>query len=81
MTDEWQYRCYIMGFLRRRLICRYLTDKRLTIFCIRFGENIDLWGLTGLLHDFDYEKHPSPEEHPMVGIGILTEKRCPEETL
>ena len=47
----------------------------------RLGGDVEQWGLTGLLHDFDYEKHPSPEEHPMVGIGILTEKRYPEEML
>ena len=64
-------------------LIKYMLAVEATIwaYAIRFGENIDLWGLTGLLHDFDYEKHPSPEEHPMVGIGILTEKRCPEETL
>jgi putative nucleotidyltransferase with HDIG domain len=45
------------------------------------GEDEDLWGLTGLLHDFDYEKHPTPEEHPMFGIGILTEIGYPEEML
>jgi putative nucleotidyltransferase with HDIG domain len=47
----------------------------------KVSEDPDLWGLTGLLHDFDYEKHPSPEEHPMFGIGILTELGYPEEML
>ena len=47
----------------------------------KYGEDPDLWGLTGLLHDFDYEKHPTPAEHPMVGIGILTELGYPEEIL
>ena len=74
------------------LLCEYTKNPNLIkhmlaveaamrAYAIRFGENEDLWGLTGLLHDFDYEKHPEPEEHPMVGIGILTEKGYPEEML
>jgi len=47
----------------------------------KYGEDPDLRGLTELVHDFDYEKHPSPEEHPMVGIGILTELGYTEEML
>ena len=40
---------------------------------------LDTWSATALLHDFDYEKHPSQEEHPFVGIAILTELGWPEE--
>lgn len=36
-----------------------------------FKEDVDLWGTVGLLHDFDYEKYPSLEEHPYKGQGIL----------
>ncbi|HEY6448874.1 MAG TPA: HAD family hydrolase [Acidobacteriaceae bacterium] len=40
---------------------------------------LETYSATALLHDFDYEKHPSPEEHPFVGIRILTEQGWPEE--
>ncbi len=43
----------------------------------KLGGEPELWGATGLLHDFDYEKHPTLEEHPMVGIGILNELGYP----
>lgn len=42
-------------------------------------EMVEIYAITGLLHDFDYEKHPSPEEHPWVGNQILTEQGWAEE--
>ena len=40
---------------------------------------IETYSVTGLLHDFDYEKYPSPEEHPWIGNRILAEQGWPEE--
>ena len=40
---------------------------------------IETYSVTALLHDFDYEKYPTPEEHPFVGNKILTEQGWPEE--
>ncbi len=43
------------------------------------GEDEDLWGTVGLLHDFDYEKYPSLEDHPFRGSEILKERGYAEE--
>jgi predicted hydrolase (HD superfamily) len=40
---------------------------------------VEKYSATGLLHDFDYERYPTPEEHPFVGVKILAEQGWPEE--
>lgn len=43
------------------------------------GEDADKWGMVGLLHDFDYEKHQGPNGHPFVGVQILDKAGYPRE--
>lgn len=43
------------------------------------AEDQNLWSVVGLLHDFDYERWPSLEDHPYKGNAILKERRYPEE--
>src|SRR2546427_9190295 len=45
----------------------------------KFGEDQDLWGIVGLIHDSDYEKYPTPEEHPYKGNEILKERGYSDE--
>jgi putative nucleotidyltransferase with HDIG domain len=45
----------------------------------KFSENEELWAMVGLLHDFDYDKYPSLEDHPYKGNEILKERGYSEE--
>jgi len=45
----------------------------------KLGEDEELWGMVGLIHDFDYEKYPSAEDHPFRGNEILQERGYSEE--
>ena len=47
----------------------------------RFGEDEGLWAATALLHDFDYEIHPTLDKHPQDGAPILREEGYPEELI
>ena len=57
------------------------VEAGLVAYARKYGEDEDLWGITGLLHDFDYEKHPTAEEHPMFGVRILEERAYPDEMI
>jgi putative nucleotidyltransferase with HDIG domain len=45
------------------------------------GGDPELWGLAGLLHDFDYERWPEPPDHTRQGARILRERQVPEEVV
>jgi predicted hydrolase (HD superfamily) len=45
------------------------------------GADAELWGITGLLHDFDYEQFPTPDLHPFKGTEILRAEGYPEEII
>ncbi len=46
-------------------------------YAVKFDEDEESWGIVGLLHDFDYEKYPTREDHPFRGAEILREKGAP----
>jgi len=55
------------------------VESCMRAYARKFGEDEEEWAITGLLHDFDYERHPTAEEHPFVGEKILAERGYSEE--
>jgi putative nucleotidyltransferase with HDIG domain len=50
-------------------------------YAVKYGEDPDYWALPGLLHDFDWEIHPTLDRHPMLGAPILRERGVPEDVI
>lgn len=69
--------------LRKHMLA---VEAAMRAYAEHFGEDVERWGLAGLLHDFDYEQFPndarsSTEEHPSEGVRILRGKGYPEDVL
>jgi putative nucleotidyltransferase with HDIG domain len=64
--------------LRRHALA---VEAALREYARKFGEDEELWGVTALLHDFDYEIHPTLDKHPQDGAPILRSEGYPEEII
>ncbi len=57
------------------------VEAAMRAYALKTQANPELWGMAGLLHDFDFEAHPAPEEHPSFGCALLKELGYPEELI
>ncbi len=84
-NDSTRDRNYCLGILREftkgdsLLKHAYAVEICVRAYAEKLGEDILYWGNVALLHDFDYEKYPTAEEHPFKGNEILMERGFDEE--
>lgn len=62
--------------LRRHM---YATEAAMRDYALKFNGDPEIWGIVGLLHDFDWEIHPTLEDHPQAGQAILESRGVPPE--
>ena len=68
-------------FVKNENLVRHMlsVEAAMCFYAEKLGEQVDVWGVTGLLHDFDWEIHPTLEQHPQDGAPILRSRGVPEE--
>ncbi len=78
--DGWRLMCEHVQNpgLRRHMLA---VEAAMRAYAEQLDENIEDWGLAGLLHDFDWEVHPTLEDHPAKGAPILRRNGCPESVV
>jgi putative nucleotidyltransferase with HDIG domain len=78
--EAWQL---VTEYTQNQNLVRHMlaVEAAMRAYADRYDADRDLWGLVGLIHDFDYERYPdlSVEGHPVVGARILRERGWPEE--
>ncbi len=76
----WQIVCEFVqsDSLRKHMLS---VECAMRAYAMHYGEDVESWGLVGLLHDFDWEVHPTLEQHPMDGAPILRERGLNEEDI
>jgi putative nucleotidyltransferase with HDIG domain len=73
----------IHEFIKNENLVRHMlaVEAAMRFYAVKYGEDEELWGVVGLLHDFDWEIHPDLDRHPQAGAAILRQRGVPEEII
>lgn len=71
----------VQEYVKNENLIRHMlaVEASMRYYAELYDQDVDVWGITGLLHDFDWEIHPNLEEHPQAGAPILRERGVQEE--
>jgi putative nucleotidyltransferase with HDIG domain len=70
----------VREFVKNENLVRHMlaVEAAMRFYAEKFGEDVETWGITGLLHDYDWEIHPTLDEHPQAGVDLLRQRGVPE---
>jgi putative nucleotidyltransferase with HDIG domain len=73
----------VREFVKNENLIKHMlaVESAVRFYAQKFGEDEERWGITALLHDFDWEIHPDLETHPQAGAPLLRERGVPEEMI
>ncbi len=73
----------VREYVKSESLVRHMlsVEAAMRFYAKKFGEDLEAWGLLGLIHDFDWEIHPTLEEHPTAGAPMLRERGVPEDII
>lgn len=80
MTNRDEALSIVREFVKNEGLVRHMlaVEAAMRAYAADMDEDVEIWGMAGLLHDFDWEIHPSLEQHPQDGAAILLERGVPE---
>ncbi len=70
-------------FIENQNLVRHMlaVEAAMRFYAQKLEEDEEMWGITGILHDFDWEIHPTLDEHPQAGEPFLRERGVPDEII
>ena len=73
----------VRNYVKSENLVRHMlsVEAAMRFYAKKYGQDQEVWGNAGLLHDFDWEIHPTLEEHPQAGEPILRQLGVPEEII
>jgi putative nucleotidyltransferase with HDIG domain len=81
MVDRNSAWCLLSEFTQSESLRKHAlaVEACMRTYARKFGADEELWGVVGLIHDFDYERYPTAQEHPYKGNDILKERGYSDE--
>ncbi len=73
----------VRNYVKNESLVRHMlsVEAAMRFYARKFGQDEETWALAGLLHDYDWEIHPTIEEHPLAGLAVLREAGVGEDIL